>query len=140
MTYSNLHNPAYRTVHHATTMLSLTFRLFFVAFYIYGASVHLLNMASRTGFAWPNAPTHWKALDIIYLIVDIAVVYGLLSGSRFGGVLLAGAAASQIVLYTAMRDWVLNVPEDYAVDDAQRSYLNVLVGFHIITLIIIFVF
>ncbi len=135
MSYSTLARSA-----GSDTMLSLALRLFFVAFYLYGASVHVLNMCSRTGFAWPTAPTHWKALDIGYLIVDIAVVYGLLIGSRLGVVLLAGAAASQIVLYTAMRDWVLNVPDDYAVDDAQRSYLNVLVGFHILTLIVIFLF
>ena len=46
-------------------------------FYAYGAAVHVLNMASLTGFDWPNAPRKWQALDVVYLLLDIAVVIGL---------------------------------------------------------------
>jgi hypothetical protein len=35
------------------------------AFYAYGALVHILNIASMTGFSWPEAPLKWQILDIV---------------------------------------------------------------------------
>ncbi len=103
-------------------------------FYAYGAAVHVLNMASLTGFDWPTAPRRWQALDVVYLGLDVAVVAGLVRRRTYAVAAFYAAAVSQIVLYTALRGWVLDVPEAFAVSPAQRSYLDVLVGFHVVTL------
>ncbi len=103
-------------------------------FYLYGAGVHAANMLSLTGFDWGAAPLKWQALDVVYLLVDLAVVILLFSGEKLGAVLLAAAAASQILLYTLGRDWILNVPPAFAPSAEQKSYLSALVGFHIVSL------
>ena len=104
------------------------------AFYAYGALVHVLNMASLTGFDWREAPLKWQALDIVYLELDIVVAIGLFLGWRIGFFCFFVAALSQIALYTVMRDWILDVPPAFArsVDDVR--YLDGLVVFHVVTL------
>ncbi|MFK7967540.1 MAG: hypothetical protein AB8C46_26565 [Burkholderiaceae bacterium] len=47
------------------------------AFYLYGAGVHVMNMLSLTGFEWQSAPLKWQVLDVVYLVIDLAVVVGL---------------------------------------------------------------
>jgi len=106
------------------------------AFYAYGALVHVLNMLSLTGFSWMQAPVKWQALDIVYLIIDVTVVAGLLMGRFFGLVAFYVAAASQIILYTVLRDWILNVPEAFAPSPDDVGYLDTLVAFHVVTLIV----
>ena len=39
------------------------------AFYAYGALVHVLNIAGRSGFDWSRAPVKWQVLDVIYLVL-----------------------------------------------------------------------
>jgi hypothetical protein len=97
------------------------------AFYAYGALVHILNIASLTGFSWPEAPSKWQVLDIGYLLVDMVVVVGLVRRSWIGIAAFFLAAISQIALYTVFRDWVLNVPEVFqrsAEDLAPRSLVD----------------
>ena len=106
-------------------------------FYAYGATVHILNIASLTGFDWRNAPGKWQILDIVYLILDIAVVAGLVRRWTVSLVAFYLAAMSQVVLYTVLRTWVLEVPEAYAVSSEQQSYLSALVAFHSVTLVLV---
>lgn len=106
------------------------------AFYAYGALVHVLNMLSLTGFAWMQAPVKWRVLDIVYFIIDVTVVTGLLMGRVFGLVAFFLAAFSQIILYTLFRDWILDVPEAFAPSADQVSYLDTLVAFHVVTIIL----
>lgn len=54
------------------------------AFYAYGALVHILNIASLTGFAWSKAPLNWQVLDVVYLVLDVVVVVGLVRGWWIG--------------------------------------------------------
>lgn len=108
------------------------------AFYAYGALVHVLNMLGMSGFSWLNAPAKWQALDLVYLVLDVTVVIGLLAGLRIGYLALIVAAVSQIILYTVLRDWVLDVPEEFARSPEEASYLDVLVIFHIVTLTLFF--
>lgn len=103
-------------------------------FYAYGALVHVLNMANLSGFDWGAAPRKWQALDLIYLIVDVVVVFGLMLRWRLGFVAFYLAAISQIVLYTLLRPWVLDVPPEFAVSESEQQYLTVLVVFHAVTL------
>ncbi len=101
------------------------------AFYGYGAAVHIANMLGLTGFDWMLAPLKWQVLDSLYLILDIAVVVGLLAGRDWAVPALVLAATSQILLYTVFRAWVLDVPADFAVAPSEVAYLNGLVAFHI---------
>ena len=47
------------------------------------------------------------------------------------------AAISQIVLYTLFRDWITDVPPEFAVTEQQRGYLTTLVIFHGATLALV---
>ena len=107
------------------------------AFYLYGATVHVLNMLSLSGFDWRKAPTKWQVLDVLYLILDLVVVVGLILNWKVGFIAFYTAAISQIVLYTILRAWIIDVPEEFAVSDEQRGYLRGLVIFHCVTIVMI---
>jgi len=109
-------------------------RYAFALAYLYGAAVHCMNMLDLTGFDWSGAPARWQLLDVVYLSLDVAVVGFLVKGRATGTGLLAAAAASQIVLYTLLREWVLDVPAAYSVDPAAEGYLDFLIVFHVVTL------
>ena len=104
------------------------------AFYAYGALVHVLNIAGASGFIWHESPLKWQALDIVYLAADVWVAGGLPRRARSAIVLFYAAAVSQIVLYTAGRAWILDVPADFAPAPDQVAYLDALVLFHLVTL------
>lgn len=106
-------------------------------FYAYGATVHVFNMLSLSGFDWPSAPPKWQALDVVYLVLDVVVVAGFLLRWRLGYIAFYLAAISQIILYTVFRNWIIDVPTEFAVTDEQQSYLTVLVAFHCVTLILV---
>ena len=100
------------------------------AFYGYGAAVHVANMLGLTGFDWKLAPVKWQVLVGLYLVLDIAMVAGLLAGRIWAVPALVLAASSQILLYTVFRAWVLDVPAEFAVAPSDVAYLNGLVVFH----------
>ena len=106
-------------------------------FYAYGALVHVLNMLSLTGFHWPSAPLKWQVLDVAYLLLDVVVIAGLLLRWRPGYVAFYLAALSQVVLYTVLRSWILDVPDAFRVSPEQAAYLDWLVGFHGVTLVLV---
>ncbi len=106
-------------------------------FYAYGALVHVLNMLSLTGFDWPSAPLKWQVLDIVYLVLDLLVCVGLVRRWRPSIVAFFVAALSQILLYTVLRSWVLDVPEAFAVGPEQAAYLTTLVIFHVVSLLFV---
>lgn len=106
------------------------------AFYAYGATVHILNMLSLTGFDWNDAPLKWQVLDVAYLVLDVIVVMGLLRGISIGTWAFFSAALSQIMLYTVFRDWVLDVPEAFRRSADEIAYLDTLVIFHVITCVV----
>ena len=107
------------------------------AFYAYGAAVHVLNILGLTGFQWAEAPLKWQVLDIAYLAVDGVVVARLPAGARLGYWAFSGAATSQVVLYTVLRDWILDVPEAFARSPQDLAYLDALVVFHVVTLVLV---
>ena len=107
------------------------------AFYLYGAIVHVLNMLSLSGFDWKSAPTKWQVLDVSYLVLDLVVVIGLVMSWKLGFIAFYAAAMSQIVLYTLLRDWIVDVPAEFAVSEEQRGYLSGLVIFHCATLVLV---
>lgn len=105
--------------------------------YAYGAFVHIANMAGLTGFDWLAAPVKWQVLDVVYLALDLAVVAGALLAKRFWIIAFGIAATSQIVLYTVLRSWVLDVPAAFAVPPEGVAYLDSLVAFHVASLTVV---
>ena len=106
------------------------------ACYAYGAVVHVLNIAGASGFDWTNAPLKWQILDVVYLVLDIVVAIGLVFGWRAGTVAFFVAALSQIILYTVFRTWIVDVPVEFARTPEEISYLDGLVVFHCVTLVL----
>ncbi len=39
--------------------------------------MHIANIAGFNGFDWLSAPLKWQLLDVVYLVLDIAVVAGV---------------------------------------------------------------
>lgn len=109
------------------------------AFYAFGAAVHVMNMLGMSGYHWAEAPFKWQALDVVYLILDVIVAIGLVLAWRIGLVAFFAAAISQIVLYTLLRSWILDVPEAFARSQEEIGSLNGLVAFHAVTIILIIV-
>lgn len=107
------------------------------AAFAYGACVHVANMAGLTGFDWLSAPLKWQVLDVVYLALDVAVVAGVILAKRFWIVAFGIAAVSQIILYTILRSWVLDVPAAFAVPPESVNYLDGLVVFHIASLVVV---
>ena len=106
-------------------------------FYIYGALVHIINILGLAGFDWSNAPLKWQVLDITYLILDLGVAIGFFAGWKVSYFIFYLAAISQIILYTVFKNWILDVPEAFAVPPEQESYLTTLVVFHIVTILLV---
>ena len=118
--------------------VSLKYILWFVGIsYGYGALVHVLNMAGLAGFDWAAAPLKWQVLDVVYLILDLIVLVGFLRDWRPAYACFFFAATSQILLYTIFRDWILDVPEAFARGPEDQAYLDGLVLFHVVTVIIV---
>lgn len=106
-------------------------------FYLYGAAVHVFNMLGLSGFDWRAAPLKWQALDAVYLVIDLVVAAGLILGWKVGFVAFYVAALSQIILYTVLREWIIDVPPEFAVSEEQRGYLTSLVVFHCVTMVLV---
>ncbi len=105
--------------------------------YAYGAFVHAMNMVSLTGFDWRHAPRKWQVLDVVYLVLDVVVAVGFFAQWKVSYIAFYVAAMSQIILYTLLRAWIIDVPEVFAVTPEQESYLTTLVLFHVVTLVLV---
>lgn len=106
-------------------------------FYAYGALVHVMNMAGLMGFRWLDAPTKWQVLDLVYLVLDFIVAIGLVRRWQIAFAAFYVAAISQIVLYTLLRSWIIDVPPAFARSAEDIAYLDMLVGFHLLTVLIV---
>jgi hypothetical protein len=104
-------------------------------FYGYGGLVHLANMAGFSGYSWADAPTKWQVLDLLYLSMDFIVCVGLFRGWRMAVPTFFAANLSQIVLYTLGASWIMDVPAEFLPSGHEMS-LGSLVGFHLITLVL----
>jgi hypothetical protein len=121
-------------------MASLISTLIFwiiAAFYAYGALVHVMNMLGLSGFDWLSAPLKWQVLDVVYLVLDVIVALGLVLAWRLGLIAFFTAALSQIVLYTGLRSWIIDVPAEFQRSPEEIAYLDYLVGFHVVTIILV---
>lgn len=80
---------------------------------LYGATVHLGNMAGLTGTPWLATPLLWRGMDVALLIFNVTAAVVLWRGLGwsvwlvFGGILLL-----QFVPYTLLRSHFVLKPED----------------------------
>lgn len=80
---------------------------------LYGATVHMGNIAGLTGTPWLSTPLLWRVLDIVLLAFDVVAAVGLWRGLGwsvwfvFGGIILL-----QFVPYTLLRSHFILKPED----------------------------
>ena len=73
----------------------------------------------------------------MYLLIDVIIVVGFLLRRMAGYVAFYVAAVSQIVLYTVLRAWIVDVPAEFAVSEEQQAYLTGLVVFHCVTMVLV---
>ena len=80
---------------------------------LYGATVHIGNMAGVTGTSWLSTPLLWQGTDVALLIFDLTAAIALWRGLAwsvwfvFGGIILL-----QFVPYTLLRSHFILKPED----------------------------
>ncbi len=80
---------------------------------LYGATVHIGNIAGLSGTPWLSTPLLWRSLDITLLAFDVVCAISLWRGLSwsvwlvFGGILLF-----QFVPYTFFRSQFILKPED----------------------------
>lgn len=80
---------------------------------LYGATVHIGNMAGLIGTPWLATPLLWRAMDVALLLFDVTAAIALWRGLAwsvwwvFGGMLLL-----QFVPYTLFRSQFILQPED----------------------------
>ncbi|NEQ43424.1 MAG: hypothetical protein F6K00_07635 [Leptolyngbya sp. SIOISBB] len=80
---------------------------------LYGATVHIGNIAGLTGTPWLATPLLWRGMDVTLLIFDVTAAIALWRGLAwsvwwvFGGIILL-----QFVPYTLFRSQFILKPED----------------------------
>lgn len=100
---------------------------------LYGAMVHISNIAGFTGTPWLSTPLLWRCMDIALLIFNITAAVALWR-ELFWSVwfVFGGLVLLQFVPYVFLRSHFILKP-----DDAQT--LNGLLGMETILLAIFFV-
>ena len=77
-------------------------RVFFwlvAALFAFGGAVHAANMLSLSGFDWSSSPVLWRALDVVFLVLNATVVLGVIFRSGRAVIAFLLAAGLQVALY-----------------------------------------
>ena len=95
--------------------------------YAYGVLVHLWHMTGLASGGWDAIPLVWLAADVVYALLDMAVVFGLWRRHGWGIVMFLLVAISQIVVYGVFAGL-------FEVSAAEAQGLRVMIVFHLVTL------
>ncbi|MEM6254575.1 MAG: hypothetical protein AAF821_16805 [Cyanobacteria bacterium P01_D01_bin.156] len=80
---------------------------------IYGATVHIANMAGGTGTPWLTTPLLWQIMDIVLLLFNTVSAIALWRGVSWSVWLtFSGIALLQFVPYTLLQDQFILQPGD----------------------------
>jgi hypothetical protein len=80
---------------------------------VYGATVHLGNMAGLSGTPWLGTPLLWRTMDVGLLGFDIVTAIALWRGLAWSiWLVFGGMALLQFVPYTLFRSQFVLKPED----------------------------
>ena len=95
---------------------------------LFGAAVHLSNIAGFSGTPWQQTPMLWRVMDLLLLGFDLIVAYGLWHKLAWSAIAFTvGIVALQIIPYTLFRTYFILKPED-------SSLLNQMVIFELLLL------
>ena len=109
-----------------STVALTVFGYVIAAAYTFGGLTHVANLL---GFGAPppeGKKRVYRSLDVAYILVNVLVVVGMITGAAWGYVAFFGAVVSQLVLYVGFTDY-------FASDAEQRHQLRGLVRFHLTT-------
>ena len=82
-------------------------------FLLYGATVHIGNMAGLSGMPWLSTPLLWRSMDVALLMFDVVSAIALWRGIAWSVPLVfSGIILLQVVPYTLLRDRFILKPED----------------------------
>lgn len=99
-------------------------------FYLYGALVHVANLAGwRPMLDGVDIPAHWVVADVVYLVLDLAVVLGVWLRKRLAVAAFVVAALSQVAIYTVF-------PDAWAIEPEHYAAIRTLVVFHVVSLVL----
>ncbi|MDJ0707266.1 MAG: hypothetical protein QNJ46_28665 [Leptolyngbyaceae cyanobacterium MO_188.B28] len=80
---------------------------------LYGAVVHIGNIAGLTGTPWLSTPLLWRGMDIALLIFNVVTAISLWRGVTWSvWLVFGGVALLQFVPYTLFRSHFILKPED----------------------------
>ena len=80
---------------------------------LYGATVHIGNIAGLTGTPWLETPLLWRCMDVALLIFDVTAAIALWRGLGWSvWLVFSGIILLQFVPYTLLRSHFILKPED----------------------------
>ncbi|WP_299488314.1 hypothetical protein [Acaryochloris sp. IP29b_bin.137] len=80
---------------------------------LYGATVHIGNIAGLTGTPWLSTPLLWRLMDVMLLVFDLVVAISLWQGLTWSvWLVFGGISLLQFVPYTIFRSQFSLQPED----------------------------
>ncbi|MGF1461482.1 MAG: hypothetical protein ACFBSG_20950 [Leptolyngbyaceae cyanobacterium] len=93
--------------------LTAAYTKFIALILLYGASVHLGNMAGLAGLPWLSTPLLWRGLDVALLIFNVTAAIALWRGWAWSvWFVVGGIVLLQVVPYTLLRSQFVLKPED----------------------------
>ncbi|NET31334.1 MAG: hypothetical protein F6K19_04950 [Cyanothece sp. SIO1E1] len=82
-------------------------------FLLYGATIHIGNMAGLTGTPWLSTPLLWRGMDVTLLLFNVVTAISLWRGVSWSvWLVFGGIALLQFVPYTLLRSQFILKPED----------------------------
>ena len=114
-------------------------RIFFwivAALYAFGGIVHVQNILGLSGYAWSDSPPAWQIFDIVFLVLNAAVVIGVLARRGWGVIAFVAAAGLQVVMYQFFPEAFALGPEQFEIVARLRTFaLGLLVIFGLLVLL-----
>ncbi|MDB9518565.1 hypothetical protein PN466_16590 [Roseofilum reptotaenium CS-1145] len=101
--------------HHAALSYPWTARYakFLALVLLYGATVHIGNMAGLTGTPWLSTPLLWRGMDVALLSFEMVAAIALWRGLGWSvWLVFCGIIGLQFLPYTMWRSQFILQPED----------------------------
>jgi len=106
-----MNNDAINTVLHYPW--TARYAKFLALILLYGATVHISNIAGLTGTPWLSTPLLWRVMDITLLLFDVVTAIALWCGLAWSvWLVFGGITLLQFLPYTLLRSHFILKPED----------------------------